>query len=274
VRFPGATHGSYRVQRTGTGGSSTGRNNGDCSDVACYVSFAAARCLQHRTPEAGGENAGDNASAHRGFEIARESYSPAPIIRMGIVGTEKPFSGSTVIANALASTPVGSGGLIQPRRLIHSYSDIPCLKLEELVASKLKALLQRRHSPDLYDFVHAVFFQKALNIWRREVLSTFLKQTIYEPEPMVARNLLLELPFQAITGILERIPRMPEIVSIQLQRRRGLVQDRHRRNIFTCRAALCLCRHRRQVGAELFPVRVQERYYGSGSASSVVAICL
>jgi len=124
---------------------------------------------------------------------------------------------------------------IQPRRLIHSYSDaalcqgdMRCLKLEELLASKLKALLQRRHSPDLYDFVHAVFFQKALNISRREVLSTFLKQTIYEPEPMVARNLLLELPFPCDTGVLERIPRMSEIVSLQLRRRRGLVQDRRR----------------------------------------------
>lgn len=94
---------------------------------------------------------------------------------------------------------------IQTRRLIHSYSDaglcqgeIRCHKLEELLASKLKALLQRRHSPDLYDFVHAVFFQKTLNISRREVLSTFLRQTIYEPEPMIARSLLLELPFQAI----------------------------------------------------------------------------
>jgi predicted nucleotidyltransferase component of viral defense system len=96
---------------------------------------------------------------------------------------------------------------IQTRRLIHSFSDaascqgnIPCLKLEELLASKLKALLQRRHSPDLYDFVHAVFFQKMLNISRREVVSTFLKQTIYEPDPMIARKLLLELPFQAIRG--------------------------------------------------------------------------
>ena len=93
----------------------------------------------------------------------------------------------------------------QMRRLVHAYSDshlcqgnIRCVKLEELLASKLKALLQRRHSPDLYDFVHAVFFQKTLNISRREVLSTFLKQTIYEPEPMMARNLLLELPFQTI----------------------------------------------------------------------------
>ena len=97
---------------------------------------------------------------------------------------------------------------IQSRRLIHAYSDaaqcqadIRCAKLEELLASKLKALLQRQHSPDLYDFVHAVFFQKILNISRREVLTTFLKQTIYEPQPLIARNLLLELPFQTIRGL-------------------------------------------------------------------------
>ncbi len=95
----------------------------------------------------------------------------------------------------------------QTRRLIHSFSDayacnanIHCVKLEELLASKLKALLLRRHSPDLYDFVHAVFFQKTLNISRLEILTTFLKQTIYGPEPMTARRLLLELPFQAIKG--------------------------------------------------------------------------
>jgi predicted nucleotidyltransferase component of viral defense system len=97
---------------------------------------------------------------------------------------------------------------IQSRRLIHAYSDaeqceadIRCVTLEELLASKLKALLQRQHSPDLYDFVHAVFFQKALNISRRDVLTTFLKQTIYEPQPLIARNLLLELPFQTIRGL-------------------------------------------------------------------------
>jgi predicted nucleotidyltransferase component of viral defense system len=97
---------------------------------------------------------------------------------------------------------------IQSRQLIHAYSDaaqcqadIRCVKLEELLASKLKALLQRQHSPDLYDFVHAVFFQEILNISRREVLTTFLKQTIYEPQPLIARNLLLELPFQTIRGL-------------------------------------------------------------------------
>ncbi len=111
---------------------------------------------------------------------------------------------------------------IQSRRLIHAYSDVAqfqadirCVKLEELLASKLKALLQRQHSPDLYDFVHAVFFQKTLNISRREVLMTFLKQTIYEPQPLIARNLLLELPFQTIRG-LERISGVPQAVDLQL----------------------------------------------------------
>ena len=44
----------------------------------------------------------------------------------------------------------------QERRIVHSYSDheacsttIRCHKLEELLAAKLKALLQRQHSPDL-----------------------------------------------------------------------------------------------------------------------------
>lgn len=96
---------------------------------------------------------------------------------------------------------------VQTRKLIHSYSDaaacqanLRCLKLEELLASKLKALLQRRHSPDLYDFVHSLFFQKVLAISRREVLTTFLKQTIYEPNPAAAKGLLLQLPFELIRG--------------------------------------------------------------------------
>ncbi|MCQ8895239.1 nucleotidyl transferase AbiEii/AbiGii toxin family protein [Limnobacter humi] len=96
---------------------------------------------------------------------------------------------------------------IQTRRLIHSYSDaaqcqaeLRCMKLEELLASKLRALLQRRHSPDLYDFVHSLFFQKTLAVSRREVLTTFLKQTIYEPDPQLAKGLLLQLPFEMIRG--------------------------------------------------------------------------
>src|SRR5579862_9090576 len=41
----------------------------------------------------------------------RRDYSPAPIIRMGVVGVAEPDSFSTVMAKALASAPEGSGGL-------------------------------------------------------------------------------------------------------------------------------------------------------------------
>jgi predicted nucleotidyltransferase component of viral defense system len=97
---------------------------------------------------------------------------------------------------------------IQSRKLIHAYSDsdictgsLLCWKLEELLSAKLKALLQRQHSPDLYDFIHAIFFQKLLNINRIEVITTFLKKTIYEPTPQIAKGLLLDLPFQVIKGL-------------------------------------------------------------------------
>jgi predicted nucleotidyltransferase component of viral defense system len=96
---------------------------------------------------------------------------------------------------------------VQSRRLIHSYSDaaqcnatIQCVQIEELLASKLRALLHRHHSPDLYDFVNAVFVQKVLDVSRKEILSTFLKQTIYEPDPQAAKALLLQLPFALLKG--------------------------------------------------------------------------
>lgn len=113
---------------------------------------------------------------------------------------------------------------IQTRRLIHSYSDrdlcqaeLHCIKLEELLASKLRALLQRRHSPDLYDFVYSIFFQKVLDISRREVVSTFLKKTIYEPTPQVARNLLLELPFQVLRGFWNQYLVCPKLSAISFE---------------------------------------------------------
>ncbi|MHB1141657.1 MAG: nucleotidyl transferase AbiEii/AbiGii toxin family protein [Sulfuricaulis sp.] len=113
---------------------------------------------------------------------------------------------------------------VQTRKLIHAYSDhskcqgeLRCLKLEELLASKLKALLQRRHSPDLYDFVYSIFFQKALDVTRREIITTFLKKTIYEPTPQVARNLLLELPFQALRGLWNEYLVCPKVSAVTFE---------------------------------------------------------
>lgn len=111
---------------------------------------------------------------------------------------------------------------IQTRNLIHAYSDqaacrsqVRCLKLEELLASKLKALLHRQHSPDLYDFIHSIFFQKVLDVGRREVITTFLRKTIYEPTPQIAKNLLLELPFQVLKGLWNQYLVCPKISIIE-----------------------------------------------------------
>ncbi len=91
---------------------------------------------------------------------------------------------------------------IQRRQIIHDYSDaeacvgaIACHQLEELLASKLLALIHRVHSPDLYDFIYSVFFQNALPINRLQVVQTFLRKTIHVGSPGVARDLLLGIPF-------------------------------------------------------------------------------
>jgi len=96
----------------------------------------------------------------------------------------------------------------QTRFLIHPYSDatecrteIKCVKLEELLATKLKCLLQRRHSNDLYDFVYSIFINKEIDINRSEIVKTFLKKTIFERSPGVVRGLLLELPFEFFRAI-------------------------------------------------------------------------
>lgn len=96
---------------------------------------------------------------------------------------------------------------IQSRQLIHPYSDyqhctteIKCLKIEEMLGTKLKCLLQRRHTADLYDYVYAIFVNKKLDVDRKEILSVLLKKTIFERSPGSAKGLLLELPFDLLKG--------------------------------------------------------------------------
>jgi predicted nucleotidyltransferase component of viral defense system len=89
----------------------------------------------------------------------------------------------------------------QKRFLIHPYSDaalcsaeVRCMKLEEMLAEKLKCLLQRRGVSDVYDLAYSIFLNRDLAVDRSQVVSTFLRKTIFEPSPGVARQLLLELP--------------------------------------------------------------------------------
>ena len=103
----------------------------------------------------------------------------------------------------------------QTRNLIHPYSDagechaeLRRMKLEEMLAAKLKCLLQRRHSFDLYDYVYAIFINNQLAVNRREIVSTFLKKTIFERSPGVVRNLLLGLPLQIFRAAWDKIHRL------------------------------------------------------------------
>jgi len=114
---------------------------------------------------------------------------------------------------------------VQQRNLIHPYSDysdccvpLNCLKLEEILAGKLKCLLQRRHSADLYDFVYSVFLNPAIDLNRREIVSTFLKMTIFEPSPGTVRGLLLDLPFQTIKALWYQYLVIPAKGSIDFDR--------------------------------------------------------
>ncbi|MBU8764158.1 nucleotidyl transferase AbiEii/AbiGii toxin family protein [Micrococcus luteus] len=101
---------------------------------------------------------------------------------------------------------------IQKRYLVHPYSDfrdipieISCLKLEEILASKLKCLLQRRHSSDLYDYVFSFVLNNSIELNRMEIIKTFSKMTIFEESSIgVARSLLVDLPFQFIKGFWEK----------------------------------------------------------------------
>ena len=69
-----------------------------------------------------------------------------------------------------------------------ALAQVKCLKMEEMLASKLKCLIQRRHSADLFDFVHATFVSPAIDIDRGEIVSTFLKMTIFRPGPRIVKG--------------------------------------------------------------------------------------
>ena len=106
----------------------------------------------------------------------------------------------------------------QKRNLIHPYTDLQlcsvpltCLKLEEILAQKLKCLLQRRHSPDLYDFVFSDLLNSEIEINRPEIVTTFLKLTIFQPGPGVVKGLLFDLPFQTIKSFWNKYVTPPKL---------------------------------------------------------------
>ncbi len=90
---------------------------------------------------------------------------------------------------------------IQQVPLIHPYSDaaevactIRCMKLEEIIATKLKCLLQRQHAPDLFDYVYSIQLLGG-SLDRDEVVRTFIQKTIFGKNPFVLKEILKQTPF-------------------------------------------------------------------------------
>ena len=90
---------------------------------------------------------------------------------------------------------------VQARQLLHGYSDqaacatiIQCQKLEEILASKLTTLLHRRNPADLFDLLYTIIFRDQFGVNRREVITTFLRKSIFETQPVAARDQLRAIP--------------------------------------------------------------------------------
>ena len=90
---------------------------------------------------------------------------------------------------------------VQQRPLLHPYSDagscasiVACHKLEEVLASKLATLLHRRRPQDLFDLIYATVFRNEFGVNRREVITTFVRKSLFEGQPAAAKEQLARLP--------------------------------------------------------------------------------
>jgi predicted nucleotidyltransferase component of viral defense system len=90
---------------------------------------------------------------------------------------------------------------VQSRSLLHPYSDAPVCasiirthKLEEILASKLSAMLHRRKPVDLFDLLYSILIAREYPVSRLDVVSTFLKKSIFAPQPNLAKEQLLAIP--------------------------------------------------------------------------------
>mgnify|MGYP005813078727 CR=1 FL=1 len=103
------------------------------------------------------------------------------------------------------------------RQLIHPYSDagacsaeLHCMALEEIVANKMKCLIQRRHSHDLFDLVYATFIDRSIELDRGLVLRTFFGKTIFGSSPGAAKEILLGIPMTFFGGVWEKFIKCPK----------------------------------------------------------------
>ena len=96
---------------------------------------------------------------------------------------------------------------IDTRPLIHPYSDagvctatLRCVRLEEVLATKLRCLLQRRHIADLFDLVHGADGTTGCQVDLRKLLTTFFRITVFGRSPSVVKGLLIDLPRALLSG--------------------------------------------------------------------------
>ena len=91
---------------------------------------------------------------------------------------------------------------IQNLKLIHPYSDadqvvctIRCMKLEEIIATKLKCAMQRQHAPDIFDYAHSL---KILGgtLDKKEVVQTLIEKTIFKRNPYMLKRILSATQFE------------------------------------------------------------------------------
>jgi predicted nucleotidyltransferase component of viral defense system len=101
---------------------------------------------------------------------------------------------------------------IQQRKLIHPYSDqtdctatIEVVSLEEALADKLKCLLQRAISNDLFDLVYSIFVNNDIAVDKAKIVTTFLRKTIFQPSPQAALRLLLAAQFEVMRSYWSKI---------------------------------------------------------------------
>ena len=114
---------------------------------------------------------------------------------------------------------------VQERNLIHPYSDfeacttpIKCVKLEEILASKMRCLLQRKHIADLFDLVYAIIISPEVEIDRASLLSTFFKITIFGRDPSVVKGLFIDLPLIALGSVWEKYIACPVATFFDFER--------------------------------------------------------
>lgn len=90
---------------------------------------------------------------------------------------------------------------LQTMKLIHPYSDaidvvcdIRCMKLEEIIATKLKCLIQRQHAPDLFDYAYSIKLLGG-NLNKQEVVQTLVRKTIFDRNPYILKGILHNTAF-------------------------------------------------------------------------------